>query len=80
MRELWVTGHGGKAFGAISLSRMVFERMSLVWVVVRRIRWGGPAVWGNQTGQLRVMEDSCVTLNWSPKHWPQSSPEALLDL
>lgn len=43
--------------------------------------WPGRAsIWGNQRGQLRVMEESCVTLDWSREPWPRLSPEVLLDL
>lgn len=45
------------------------------------VDWAGRAsACGNQRGQLRVMEESCVTLGWPLKPWPQLSPEALSDL
>ena len=80
MRELWVTGHGGKdLWSNQSVPNGVQEDEFGVGGCEED--WMGRAsMCGKQRGQLRVMEESRMTLDWSPKLWPQLSCEALLDL
>lgn len=70
-------GRGGKDFGAIQ-NGVQEDEFGVGKCEVDRM--GRASMWGDQRGQLRVMEKSCVNLDWSPKPWPQLSPEALLEL